>query len=777
MGTDDPHWEQSVGFLVERLSMTWGGSTGLIVPVDESGAVHDALWRLVEVYDADIWGVYLPSWSALQRVDPTEFDQRIAEQAEDFVQAHGGVLDDVERQLRDEVLRDGPWTAGGVHEATERRLRDRTGISTGIDGHLDCEYFFAGGEESNTLHVTRVRDLAPLPSVVNTLDLSNLSPTIAALVHSRTGHLSDADCEALKQRGVSVEAVVVDDPADLAALLAQTWGTRNRLRRTITDAATGTEFDLADLSRRLPYRLAELGCALLTRMWAGRLRSPQTLVVGDTLDDFAYAHAHERCAGSTVWLPTAIADDPEYGAVVLEQLGWWLWSGAGSRADERPRLVGSCSLGAAELEEVVAHIRDRAQRWMPLDVAIGLPDPPPFRVPQLFDARHYDLPIDEPFNETSMARGVPAQTPSIVTSVDPSALKWWVDVNDGRHQLPARTALNRAVVKSDSSYPFEIVRSGRDAVSFASHTMGLTFVGARLEDVIVRPRLRFPDAHEVFEELLAGAGVSVQLSDKGQYQQRCIELWGEPTGLAEDLAAQTARSVLDGWLVDLDKDGPGTHDGVRRFLSFADCQQLGGGADEDEVRTLLTRYLRDDIVRRGFVLRCKRCSSLGWYPLEQVAATFQCRRCWTTAVPDVDRVPGAADDLRISYELNEAVYQFLHHNGAAPVSALQRIRKDTSSFLSAPELVLTKDQYKSELDVLAIGDGRIYVGEVKTTNRLGPTAAEEAAAIKKVLRAAEAVTADVVVFGTTKQWRPDTRKLIDDKIGESPFEAILLEQL
>jgi len=299
----------------------------------------------------------------------------------------------------------------------------------------------------------------------------------------------------------------------------------------------------------------------------------------------------------------------------------------------------------------------------------------------------------------------------------------------------------------------------------------------------VRPRLRLPDAVELFTTLFRQAGYSVYLSDKGRYQQRSADLWGGFDLLAQDLGHAGIRRLLDGWR-ETSKDGtePGLMAGTRRFLTWEDCQTLLGDEADMPLGVLIGRYLDNRILRRGYVLRCATCSDLSWYPLEDVASSFTCRRCWSTATPTYERTPGGQPDLTISYDLNEVVFQLLHHNGRVPIAALDRLRDGSTSFLAAPEMSLTPAEGAGssgpEVDVLAICDGRIHVGEVKVASQLSKSPKEERRIISRILAAATAVTADVVVFGTAApRWAPSTRTRIETALDQEQFELAILEGL
>ena len=67
-------WEHSALRMLENYSLTWGGAGGLLVPVSGDGVIHQALWPLIEMFDADSWAVYNRTLRDFLLADPSGFD-------------------------------------------------------------------------------------------------------------------------------------------------------------------------------------------------------------------------------------------------------------------------------------------------------------------------------------------------------------------------------------------------------------------------------------------------------------------------------------------------------------------------------------------------------------------------------------------------------------------------------------------------------------------------------------------------------------------------------
>jgi len=69
--------------------------------------------------------------------------------------------------------------------------------------------------------------------------------------------------------------------------------------------------------------------------------------------------------------------------------------------------------------------------------------------------------------------------------------------------------------------------------------------------------------------------------------------------------------------------------------------------------------------------------------------------------------------------LNEALFELLEHDGEVTTLTLAMLReKARFSFLYLPEIVVSRDGLTRELDIAALVDGELVIGEVKSNNKL-----------------------------------------------------------
>jgi hypothetical protein len=108
-----------------------------------------------------------------------------------------------------------------------------------------------------------------------------------------------------------------------------------------------------------------------------------------------------------------------------------------------------------------------------------------------------------------------------------------------------------------------------------------------------------------------------------------------------------------------------------------------------------------------------------WYEMNELGQSFECRRCHTSTLLTADSWKQIGDEPAFYYDLAEVAYQALRGNVRVPVAALVKIRNGSKSFLDLPEVEITDGAGSTiEVDLLAIVDGRIILGEAKTSDRL-----------------------------------------------------------
>lgn len=753
--------------MLENYSITWGGIGNLLVPVDEAGDINAAFWPVLDVFDADEWAAYVITRRGMQLANPDGFEQWLSRQASEWVAEKGRDLGQARQMFSEDHLMSSPRGGWPPADLLKAELHRRTAPSLEYDGDVLFSQFRADGPPGNQL--TDVRDLEPLPDQVTLLDTESLPMSVRVLLAMRMGGLSPSHADGLRKAGVGIESLPVDEH-NLEALLGLAWygPPPNAIRYAAELAGESSDDGIRSgaLLQECPLHLSTVGCLQMRRSWSGQHLARRAVVVGSHADDFSYAMALDRCGLSVAWLPEDLAlGDDELATIARRSIT----TGLALRHEEpKEVIIRSLTMSKEAVTAVAAKLREA-----PFGAGLTLEpvdriDLPPYRLPALLDPRYYDEPLEEPFGGDDMVRAVPAVIPSAVASSDSWKLMWWTEVSASESALPPRASLNDLVIVDTESWRAR-TRCGRDGVSYPSHSMGFVPAGSLLEQMIERPRLRFPGAQAAFQHLFTKAGYSSVESAAGRFRRLSIELWGSLQAFASDLEHSETIALLRGWLArEPSGENPGVFTNTRRYLTLDDSAELSGLAVE-EVRAIVDRYLSRGIVRRGYLLKCGHCLHLQWYDLSDLGQSFQCGRCRTSTTITQETWRRGSEPPTY-YDLAEVARQALGGNVEVPIAALTRLQARAASFAETSEMEVTgPDGNKVEIDLLAICDGRIILGEAKTSDHLHSTASAERAWLSRFSSVANAICADEAVFATASAgWRQPTIERIHEAFPETP---------
>jgi hypothetical protein len=451
-----------------------------------------------------------------------------------------------------------------------------------------------------------------------------------------------------------------------------------------------------------------------------------------------------------------------------------------ARANGNRPIATSISLSAEQLDQAVqaswplpAQIRDDQGR----SVALSGGDPP-----EIVPAEQLDLDApqhlacsgdyDHPFNSPSRADGrggvelllpVPAYTPRSEELRGARRPFWEVDVEPQQPHIPAGRSLGAATFLAGHTNPVELLRSSRDGISFHAMSMLLVTGGMTLEQSITKPRLHIPGLRSWIEALTAQdqPGTGVKLSQAGRRAMILTRLWGSRTAVARDLAD------LDGFLRafkpagEHDDDSYPKRDGVRLtstegYLTLQAAVRTLPALKPPEVRERVNHLLHIGVLHRGLVMPCSECERRTFYRIELLGETNACPRCGAHAYATAAR-RSRLDEPQWFYDLHGAVRELLDQDGDVPFLAGQALAATAQSFEEVAELDFCRaGQDPAEIDIAALADGRLVIGEAKCVATLG-TRRETNQAIAKLLGVSDLLGADEIVLATTAPgpWKAD----------------------
>ena len=290
-------WGAACVHLMQILTGMWGGPANLIVPFrPDDGHVDDAVWNLVERFDPDVWARYHHTGEAIEIDDPARFEELVLSRSVGH-EADAHWINLIRDDLRRTVLNDVE-----PPPALLERIRTRTWTVSAYEPDR-IEYVATNQSPTGTLTVD-VAKLATLPLCVVMPDLSALSDTMRLLFASRWGSLNPQLRAALVERDVEVVdvALTAEDEREIRLL---SWGLLPRKNSTFGSAlhAGGAQYPEASAG--------SIGFAGLGRF---HRRSPtdemHVVVLGSSMDDFAFALGLRRERQSVVWCPFECGENP-----------------------------------------------------------------------------------------------------------------------------------------------------------------------------------------------------------------------------------------------------------------------------------------------------------------------------------------------------------------------------------------------------------------------------------------------------------------------------------
>jgi hypothetical protein len=743
------HWQSMFGLAMWTAASWWGGYGFIYLPRG-TGALHPVLGRILGAYDPDylvdaLWThedieALEPGWHAHRYRDwPTDPDKSSAMLAGPFGEqvVREGLGDDIGANL-----------CSPYYEQDQfRRLRVMLPLTEGNEYSLAA---VLGGPPRADFEIPE-----------------GLDPLLTLALGMRAGYPTKPPLPLGREVG----------------------GVTERLPHRYAHHALSSRQDRPGLELRgltTAWDLTQTGLVKI-----GKVGPPArpVAVIGSTAEDFALAVALDRMCGPTTWIPTEWTQDSGLRWPVQEAYRDLLQA---AHRSGHPPIVTSISQSEEQLDRAVQ------TSWPePIQVWDGQGDPVPIddELPEVIAAQQLDLrtpmhlacapgDYDLPFTSPTQADGhggfefllpIPAHTPSNEELRRPRRPFWEVDVEVSPPRMPrGRNLRGRAILADDDAYPSTVLRSSRDGISF--NPMNMLFVpgGATLEQSVTRPRLRILGLRGWIEALTTQdePDTKVQLSSAGRRAMILTRLWGSRSAVAQDLLA------LNNFLREFKPSGSSDSqaysegDGVRLtptegYLTIAAAVRTLPEMEIGEIRDRLNHLLHIKVLHRGLVVPCSECERRAFYRIELLGESNTCPRCgapayMTAAWRSEQREP------EWFYDLHGAVRELLGQNGDVPFLAGKALAATARSFEDIAELDFCRPgEDPDEIDIAALVDGQLVVGEAKCVASLG-TSKQANRAIAELLRVSDLLGADEILLATTAPgpWKnTETSRLLKTTAG------------
>lgn len=263
----------------------------------------------------------------------------------------------------------------------------------------------------------------------------------------------------------------------------------------------------------------------------------------------------------------------------------------------------------------------------------------------------------------------------------------------------------------------------------------------------------FKSDWEILSNICKRKGMIIEESPAAKHIRRSLELAGGVEELASYYKNDIAKSMFDLFLephskVARDLVGqrresyrrsytlagmkPRIYDSLFRYSN----QRRSRSRVYGQVDSWFRYWLEKAILGSGFQLSCPKCDFEGWYPITAVGESYRCWRCQS----EVMRPPSA----EIHYKLHESIYQAHKDHMIVPILTLDQLRRYAEySFVYTVPVLLEKGNPRSpEIDVLAMIDGRVVIGECKLPNRMSKEV------YGKYVHLADKLSANTILFAT-----------------------------
>lgn len=732
---ETPYWHHTSQRAIEAFTQLWGGAGFIIVPTD-GNTIADKFWDILESYSPDYLGSYKTTLRDLKWADPGEYathtgnirsrwaSQGVSEEhANEAIQEQDTNIHINELKLSDEL---------------KQELLDRLSpfhFSRMVDRHR----IYAGTVP--TYPFTQLKDVLPhsktkSPTVYRQKELAE--PVFNLMAKMRSGSMSEQFEVDLEPSGIGISDELSSIP-DRNYLSVLERGEDDRLSRLIDEGDAAIPEDMLS---NLPNSLSMSGLGKYFRLEPGREEKEYvTVVVGDKLEDFCFAFSLSKMMNNIHWMPDKqllkayqdveriraireaggeLEEEAENTQIVRNLASVYVQKiGYGHRSGKKI-IFTSMTLSKVQL-------KSRRQKILSL-AYIGITGSRAYTIirpssevdvsyiGRLLEKNNYANEQAMAFVDNEGVERIRPVKPKHFDHIDPQNHRWIQTVQISGFHPPVLPALGNDILKNHASR--HEGRVGKDGVSFLLPGIAF-FAGNDIDTTLHSPELKLLTSTEIFAQYFASKYL-VLPSDKGKYFDDTVEKFGTLDAAAKFFGNKKYSKLLGQFTEKVRADEKSRRNerihldySSRAYLDIKAVRKaLGRGGNASN---LIDYLLSIQVLRRGLILQCNKCSCSAWYDNDTIGQDFECARCRTKQMILKENWKHP-DEPSWYYSLAETVYQFYHNNGHITLLALKHIKGDSKNFQYLPEMELhelSENGKKFEIDIACIKDGCIYLGEAK----------------------------------------------------------------
>lgn len=750
INSNDKDWQAKILIALESFSRTWGGAGFIIVPTD-GRTISPTFWQILSSYDPDYF------WISYQTDD--DYEQPLI------------LSDELVKELK---LRLAPFHHDDSRLPEQHRQR-------GLPQNLMTEGGTYPGFKAKYPFTDTITILPNCEHSNKIAEIANLEGLMKIWVTSTTGIASSTYKNELKEIGIE------NQPFNYNESQTNLFGM----------VVKGVQRDLVVDGTALPFTFAKSELGFYRSFEFAYWREAVLVIAGETLEDFCLYFCLSRMRTKVAWLLTSwLPEDLEnkeplrfyenipigYFSRSLRDLEWE------NRQDSITHFM-SASLTPSNLENIRELFRNTGNfnigNGLPLDetqpevenadsdlsksIKFLLSYPT-----KIFEVGNFDKIVSKHFIGSNMAGFFEPPKPKNFSKIS-SNHHWVTDFSVAKEHYPRHPLLGKEIVREPLIF-HKNTRVGKDSIAFVDPKSG--YITDDIDSWLRKPEIRLPTTFDIFDLIFRKNGYRTDISDKGRFALTTISKFGSLPSLADFLLTKKGE-IFERYILP-EKENP--KDGGlflktdrRWYLNFQTLNSILG----DAIKTAPFIYdlITNAVLHRGFIFKCQLCRNTDWHNITEITNEFQCKRCSLKQSYSESHVLNQSEP-NWYYKLDEVVYQAITHNSTVPILAINCLWKMAKTFDYCSELELRKSstgEQVLELDICCIQDGKLTIGEAKTTNCLADSKKEENAVITKYFELSQVIGASQVIFATASEnWQEATQARILNRFSDSLTKVVLL---
>jgi hypothetical protein len=770
MDSSDADWHHAALRIIEFLSSIWGGKHSVIIPTDGS-TINTVFWAILERFSPDYVYVYRKTGAHIKASHPEKYAALLQQRVDRY---------------------SGFSTLEGEKVRLDRDLQNSWADSFGLSTQLCAQiaerlvpFHFRKNFDPITSTGYLPNELTGIIDVIPCVDYSRFFvsfevPTEVSPVWwaAHTGAYPKALSDQLRSVYLNEETVRVsgEDMGGFAGWIAD--GAPKSSSAEVNEILGGKPgFMPPDQTRPTPFDISMSCIGLYGSPLSSRdIGDHFAFVLGDSVSDFCLSYCLPRIGHRAAWLPSAWVDSLQSKSdgvlrscvfSILYAVPYDVRCGAGVKACSTSRSMQQI-LETFEVVKKYTNYGLNDEQFTPAEPINVVTGKTAVLTPYCVDSpNHSEI---YPFLGDRSVGAIRSPRPNGFSMLNATKHRWVAEIIVRGRAVPTIPDIAEKLVIPP--YPSETyaVRVSQQALAYVCP--GLLIIGDDINANLQNPEIGLFDTFTAVSVIAGKNGYACQLSDKGIYQRDSFEKFGGVSKAANLLRDKSSRAVFDKFL-DHSKRPQGTYDegcvlDARTYLDLSAAEKVTGG-DQDAAVRLFDNLVAAKIAYRGFVLGCGVCKHVSWYSLADLRDDFSCTRCGRkqTISRQHWRQPAAP---QIFYKLDEIVYQFLKNDGDVVTLGLDYMARNSKfPFDYCPEIEFRRnDSLDGEIDVCAVYDGVLTIGEAKKTGELASSTSEARRIINKYARLAKMLNARRVFFCTTsKEWKSSTIDTVREGFREN----------